>query len=377
MEPLILRLLGRPEVSCGGQFLRFRSRKELALLFYLATEGGLHPREKLAALFWPESGEDQSRASLRNALYGLRKTLQGGTGQEYLRAGRDAAVGLDLGSGVELDLRIVDAVSARPLVEAPGGEIRSILEELRAAAAAYRGEFLEGFSLDDAPDFEYWVSLERDRWRRRSEAVFDRLSGLELGSGEVEAAVTTAERWTHGAPASEAAYRRLMEALFAADDGAAALRAFEACRRVLQERLGIEPSAETEALAARIRAEAFSGSTLQHARSRAPEATGPPREGLEVPFVGRSEEFGTLVEEYHSARGGSAGRSRRGRGRHRQDAPGRAVPPLGARRRGGCPQGDGLRGHGRAALRAPCWRFEGAGRPREGSRRPARRRVAL
>jgi tetratricopeptide (TPR) repeat protein len=162
---------------------------------------------------------------------------------------------------------------------------------------------LEGFSLGDAPDFEYWVSLERERWLRRSEAVFDRLSGLELGSGEVGAAVAAAERWTHHAPASEAAYRRLMEAYFAAGEGAAALRACEACRRVLQERLGAEPSAETEALAARIRAEAFSGSNPHQAWSGMPEATGPPRGGLEIPFIGRSEEFGILVEEYHSARG--------------------------------------------------------------------------
>jgi DNA-binding SARP family transcriptional activator len=304
LEPLILRLLGRPEVSCGRQFLRFRSRKELALVFYLATEGGLHPREKLAALLWPEAGEDQSRASLRNALYGLRKTLKGGTGREHLRAEHDSvAVGLDLGSGVELDLRLLDAAFAHPLAGARAGEVRGILEELRAAAAVYRGEFLEGFSLDDAPDFEYWVALERERWLRRSEAVFDRLSGLELGSGEVEAAVATAERWTHHAPASEAAYRRLMEAYFAAGNGAAALRAFETCRRVLQEGLGVEPSAETEALAARIRAEAFSGSTPHQAWSGMPGATGPPWGGLEIPFVGRSEEFGILVEEYHSARG--------------------------------------------------------------------------
>jgi predicted ATPase/DNA-binding SARP family transcriptional activator len=306
LEPLSLRLLGRPEVSCGGQLLQFRSRKELALLFYLAAEGGLQPREKLAALFWPESGEDQSRASLRNALYGLRKTLQGGTGRDRLRAERDSAVGLDLGSGVELDLGLLGAASARPLVEAQGSEIRSILEELRAAAAAYRGEFLEGFSLDDAPDFDYWVALEREHWLRRSEAVFDRLSGLELGSGEVSKAVATAERWTQHAPASEAAHRRLMEALFAAGDGAAALRAFEACRRVLQDRLGVEPSSETEALAARIRAEGLSGSTAQHALSRTPGTTGSPRGGLEVPFVGRLEEFGILVAEYHSAREGGA-----------------------------------------------------------------------
>jgi DNA-binding SARP family transcriptional activator len=307
VEPLILRLLGRPEVSCGGQFLRFRSRKELALLFYLATEGGLHPREKLAALFWPESGEDQSRASLRNALYGLRKSLKDSTGQERLRVARDsAAVGLDFGSGVEIDLRLLDEVSASPLEEAVDGENRSVHEELRAAAAAYRGEFLEGFSLDDAPDFDYWVALERERWLRRSEAVFDRLSRLELGSGEVDAAVVTAERWTRYAAASEAAYRRLMEAYFAAGDGAAALRAFEACRRALQDRLGVEPSSETQALAARIRAGASSGPTMQQAPSRVSGVTGPSRGRLEVPFVGRSEEFGVLAAEYHFAREGSA-----------------------------------------------------------------------
>ena len=257
MESLSLRLLGRPEVSCGGRFLRFRSRKELALLVYLATEGGLHTREKLAALFWSESGEGQSRASLRNALSGLRKTLRGSTAEEYLRAGRNSAVGLDLASGVELDLSLLKAASDATLltVEAPGSEIRSVLEELRAVAAAYRGEFLEGFSLDDAPDFEYWAGLERERWLRRAEAVFDRLSGLELGVGEVNEAVATTRRWTHHAPLSEAAYLRLMEAYFAAGEGAAALRTFEACRRTLEEELGVESSAEAEALAARIRAE--------------------------------------------------------------------------------------------------------------------------
>jgi DNA-binding SARP family transcriptional activator len=95
-------------------------------------------------------------------------------------------------------------------VEVPGSEFHSVLEGLRAVAAAYRGEFLEGFSLDDAPDFEYWVCPRTRVWRRRAEAVFDRISGLELRVGEVSEAVATSERWTHHAPASEAAYMRLM-----------------------------------------------------------------------------------------------------------------------------------------------------------------------
>ena len=197
MEPLSLKLLGRPEVSCGGQLLRFHFRKEQALLFYLATEGGLHPREKLAALLWPEGREESSRASLRNALYGLRKTLKESTGHEHLRAERDsAAVGLDLESGVELDLSLLKAASdaTRLPAEARDGEIRRLLEDLRTAAATYSGEFLEGLFLDDAPDFEYWVTLERERWLRHAEVVFNRLSGLELRAGEVGAAVATAER---------------------------------------------------------------------------------------------------------------------------------------------------------------------------------------
>jgi DNA-binding SARP family transcriptional activator/tetratricopeptide (TPR) repeat protein len=311
VEPLRLRLLGRPEVSRGGRPLEFRSRKELALLFYLATEGGLHPRERLATLFWADSGEERSRAALRNALYGLRRALKEGgeEGASYLlRSGRDAAVGLDLASGAELDLRLLKTVSdaTRLPVVSPGSESRSVLEELRTAAAVYRGEFLEAFSLDDAPDFEHWAGLEREGWRLRAEAVFDRLSGLELEAGEVEAAVATAERWTHHAPFSEAAHLRLIEAYFAAGDGAAALRAFETCQRALGEELGVELSPETEALAARIRAEAFPRSNPQRARSRPSGRSEPLREVLEVPFVGRLEEFGILVAEYHSARGGGA-----------------------------------------------------------------------
>jgi DNA-binding SARP family transcriptional activator len=308
VETLSLRLLGRPEVSCGGRPPEFRSRKELGLLFYLAAEVGLHARGKLATLFWPQSGEEQSRAALRNALSGLRKALRESAGRDYLRAGRDSTIGLDLSSGVELDLRLLKSAydAPHPPMEATYSELRGVLKELRAAAAAYRGEFLGDFSLDDAPDFEYWAGLKREAWRRRAEAVFDRLSTLELGAGQVGEAVVTAERWTRHAPASEAAYVRLMEAHFAAGDGAAALRAFEACRRALEEEFMAEPSPGTEALAARIRAGASLRSASRNSLSRASEATGSVRGVSDVPFVGRSEEFGGLVAEYYATSHGSA-----------------------------------------------------------------------
>ena len=51
MATLRLALLGPPSVTHGGVASTFGTRKALALLVYLAVEGGCHSRDKLAALF--------------------------------------------------------------------------------------------------------------------------------------------------------------------------------------------------------------------------------------------------------------------------------------------------------------------------------------
>lgn len=55
MGQLSLALIGRPRVSHAGADLAFPTRKTLALLVYLAVEGSVQSREKLAALLWPET----------------------------------------------------------------------------------------------------------------------------------------------------------------------------------------------------------------------------------------------------------------------------------------------------------------------------------
>jgi two-component SAPR family response regulator len=75
-QRLSLRLLGPPEASLDGYPpLRFRRKKVLALLCYLAAEGGRHSRRELAELLWPDSDEPHARADLRATMSKLRKTL--------------------------------------------------------------------------------------------------------------------------------------------------------------------------------------------------------------------------------------------------------------------------------------------------------------
>src|SRR5437868_12380026 len=72
---LRLAVLGTPEVFHDGRRLTFALRKAQALLLYLAVEGGMHPRSKLAAFLWPDSGSSDARRTLRNALALLRTLL--------------------------------------------------------------------------------------------------------------------------------------------------------------------------------------------------------------------------------------------------------------------------------------------------------------
>ncbi len=55
MSLLRLAVLGAPEVFHDGSRLTFSLRKAQALLLYLAVEGGMHSRSKLAAFLWPDS----------------------------------------------------------------------------------------------------------------------------------------------------------------------------------------------------------------------------------------------------------------------------------------------------------------------------------
>ena len=76
---LQLTLLGgfsaRPD---AGPPPKFPTRKAEAVLAILAAKPGLpHTRERLAALLWPNSGDEQARGSLRQTLAQLRKAIGG------------------------------------------------------------------------------------------------------------------------------------------------------------------------------------------------------------------------------------------------------------------------------------------------------------
>src|SRR6266545_1111106 len=78
-SPRYLRCLGLPALfTSGGDPVRFRTKKHVALLVYLAVESRrFHRREHLAELLWPGARMAEGRHSLATALSVLRPRLGG------------------------------------------------------------------------------------------------------------------------------------------------------------------------------------------------------------------------------------------------------------------------------------------------------------
>jgi hypothetical protein len=165
-----------------------------------------------------------------------------------------------------------------------------------------RGPFLAGFTLRDSQFFDDWSSQHREYWHLRVYQVFDALSMLYEQGGDVERAIDIVSRWLSFDPLNEEGYRRLMRLRFSQGDRVSALRAYSRCRTVLAEELQVEPEPETIALAKRIRQTAPLRSVqiqTQHASSGQP-----PANPLDGPFLGRTAEFGALIENYQRAKAG-------------------------------------------------------------------------
>jgi DNA-binding SARP family transcriptional activator len=288
MSQLRLCLLGPPQIWVGHNPLTFATRKALALLVYLATESDTQPRDKLLALLWPDSAARQGRGVLRTTLAYLRRAFDASAvnSAAYLLVEADT-VAFNFEADFDLDLcRVAEAMRSPQL---------ALLE---LAAQGYRGDFLEGFSLPDAPAFDEWASLQREHWHRQMGGVFDRLSQLQAEARQFETGVATAARWVAHDPINETAHRRLMQLHALSGDRTAALQAFAACQTILKAELGIDASAETKALAEQIRRDSMP--RQQGHKVTKDQAVIPSSRHPTTPFVGRSAEHAHLATIYQT-----------------------------------------------------------------------------
>src|SRR5215207_2175876 len=257
---LAIRLLGPPRVERDGEAVAFDTRKAMALLAHLALAERPRSREALCSLLWPAHDLDRARGALRRTLSTLRK----GIGEEWIDTAGDSVV-LQRVAGLELDVERFRALAADGASE----------DRLGEAVALFSGDFLEGFSLRDSPEFDDWQIREAGALERELASALRRLIALLVARGDFERALPCAQRWLELDPLHEPAHRELIRLYAWSGDRAAALEQYRTCVRTLSQELGVAPVEETATLYEQLNEGGLAPPPAAKAQAAAPPAAQP------------------------------------------------------------------------------------------------------
>lgn len=269
-------------------------------------------REELIEILWP----DAPPASPEGALSTIVSRLRSVVGRETVAGRSELRLALPADALIDFECALDAIECAEQALE------RGAWQDATSWADDALSVARRGFLADVEAG---WAEDER---RRLDEVHLRALecraaSGLALGGSHLSATERAARQLIEAAPYRETGHRFLMQAL--ADRGcvAEALRVFDGVRVLLQEQLGVAPSAGLRTLHERLLNEPEPGAAREHDDPPAVPLRRTPRAGsagglpqpLALPpafatrdgeeFVGRDEDFGRLWDLYEQARSGT------------------------------------------------------------------------
>jgi DNA-binding SARP family transcriptional activator len=281
-------MLGSFEVWHDGQRLppaAWSGRKTCQLFKVLITNRHRTVAgDELIEWLWPNLAPEAGRNSLWVAVSRLRRLLEpeaAGRGASSFVLSEPPGYRFDPAGRCEIDVdAFLDRAHAGQELQ-QRGEWLAAIDAYLAAQDLYQGDYL-------AQDpYEDWALPTRQRLGEAFAEMEKALATCLLTLGRYREVLTHTRQVLDHNPCDEGGWRMTMEAHYRAGEQDQALRAFERCRVVLSQELGIDPLPATLALHQRIL------QTPPHVL-RAPTPALPPSLSLHLPFVGREREWAVL-----------------------------------------------------------------------------------
>jgi predicted ATPase/DNA-binding SARP family transcriptional activator len=227
-----------PSGSVSGHALA--GRRARLVLAALSLAGHSLPADRLAAVVWPEERPPTWPVALRGVVRALRSALEpAGADGRSLIITTPAGYALADGTIVDVTLAAESIRRAQELIESGS---RGSAIDLLSPIAARRGEQLLPEEDSD------WVAEHRAGVDAAALWATELLVAAAGLTGDDQRAVDAARSAVAAYPLEERSHRTLIAALAGAGDRAAAVRAYETCRSLLDEQLGVDPSPETVAV---------------------------------------------------------------------------------------------------------------------------------
>jgi DNA-binding SARP family transcriptional activator/ATP/maltotriose-dependent transcriptional regulator MalT len=222
--PMSLALLGRFELTRGGQPVPLGTGQSAQLLKLIAIRGGRVQAEQVLEALWPEADPTASRNRLRTVLGRLREVAP-----EVVDRDGDVLV---LGPEVRLDLREFQR-EARQALSLVAGDPGAAVALAGSAIARYRGDLLP-----DDP-YEEWADAPREAARQSMLDLLDLCAEAAAERGDLDDARRWVQRAIEVAPDETDRYLRAAVILDEQGRHGAALSVLRRARMTLAT-LGIE-----------------------------------------------------------------------------------------------------------------------------------------
>lgn len=236
--PYLLRIytLGRFEIVKNDEPLVFAGKvqkKPLEMLKAVIAFGGTNvPEDRVIDALWPDADGDLAHKSFETTLARLRRLLGG---NDFIRC-----------SAGQISIDPVRCWVDSLALEQVLGKIRRAADQTAQlwmkAASLHQGPFLPADT-----NFDWALSRRETLKNGLLHATFAAGSHHEY-AGHWQTAVNCYLQGMDADHLSEELYRRLMACYAKLGDRAAAVKTYKRCRAILQAELGVDPSAETQAV---------------------------------------------------------------------------------------------------------------------------------
>ena len=248
MPNLSLSFFDRFEAKLNGKNIHFPTDKTRALLAFLVVESN-YPRRRseLTLMFWPEQTGKRASHNLSQTLLRLRQSLQIEKSQEqpFLFITRQE-IQFNPHSNHQLDVSRFKAFiqAYRQHHHLHGVSCPTCIQWLEQAVKLYRGEFLNGFFVEDSNDFEEWRTVQQQELHTHAIEALTKLVENFEKRGQYKRMLDYAQKYVTLEPYSDWANLKLIEARAYCGYHSSALQQFENYQSVLEQKFNTSPSAK-------------------------------------------------------------------------------------------------------------------------------------
>ena len=241
MSRLSISLLGKPQIVLDGVPLAVPTARAVPLIAYLALTQASQSREILANLLWSDSNQKQALAALRTTLWRLRSAGL----DDWITLERNE-IALNYQRNIDIDVlnfkSLLDKCSTHG--HPPGQICLYCTPALTEAVGLYHGEFMAGFNISKAPNFDDWRMQQSETLHSLHLSALERLVKCHRTFGDLNLATHYARTWLSVDRLNENATFQLLQLYSITGQRTAGIALYKHHREILTRELGIEPTDE-------------------------------------------------------------------------------------------------------------------------------------